>query len=72
MNFYSVSAKTGENVHEALLELINKMAQKKFGIDIILLKDIYMMFLLHLNEDLDDDLLQDAMDTLVDNPQQND
>ena len=29
------------------------------------LKDIFMNFMLHLNEDFDDDLLQDAMSILV-------
>jgi hypothetical protein len=29
-------------------------------------KEIYMMLLLHLNEDFDDDLLQDAIEALID------
>ena len=29
-------------------------------------KEVYMNFLLHINEDFDDDLLQDAMQLLVD------
>ena len=29
------------------------------------LKDIFIHFMLHLNEDFDDDLLQDAMSILV-------
>jgi len=35
-------------------------------IECIFLKDTYMTMLLHLNEDFDDDLLQDAMEMLVD------
>ena len=66
MNFWPVSAKTGQNVHEAHMDLVNKIVQRK-GINSLPLKDIYMMFLLQLNEDLDDDLLQDAMEVLVDN-----
>ena len=29
-------------------------------------KEVYMSFLLHINEDFDDDLLQDSMQLLVD------
>jgi hypothetical protein len=32
------------------------------------LQDAYMMFLLHLNEDFDDDLLLEAVDLLIDHP----
>ena len=32
----------------------------------VLTKDMYMILLLHLDEDLDDDLLQDAIEMLID------
>jgi hypothetical protein len=59
-----VSAKTGKNVEETIREFIIKIIRSK--VDCMSLKDTYMMMLLHINEDFDDDLLQDAMETLVD------
>jgi hypothetical protein len=59
-----VSAKTGENVEPAVREFVIKILKKK--VKLAHLKDIYMTMLLHLNDDFDDDLLQDAMEILVD------
>ena len=58
-----VSAKTGENVEDAINKFLYEVLWEKA--ELVPLKDIFMSFLLHLNEDFDDDLLLDAMDILV-------
>ena len=49
---------------------MDKIARSLIGdilkIDKLAWKDIFMTFLLAINEDLDDDLLQDIMNLLVD------
>jgi len=51
-------------------DTMNTIATSVLGdilkIDKLAWKDIFMTFLLAINEDLDDDLLQDAMNLLVD------
>ena len=37
----------------------------KSVVDLIPLKDVYMQFLLWINDDFDDDLLMDAMECLL-------
>jgi hypothetical protein len=56
-----VSARTKDNIHSALTGFIFSIVKDNY-----ILKDIYMMFLLHINDDFDDDLLLDAMELLVD------
>ena len=63
MKFAEVSAKTGDNIHETLDKFIFDVA-KKYIVPVEL-KDIFMTFLLLLNENFDDDLLQDALEMLV-------
>ena len=60
--YFEGSAKTGEGVREAFSELIINAIRLRVCPP---LKDIYMTFLLWLNEDFDDDLLQDAMELTV-------
>jgi hypothetical protein len=59
-----VSAKTGQNVRETFRNFIRKIIESK--VEVIPLKDLYMNMLLCVNEDFDDDLLQDAIQMLVD------
>ena len=59
MIFMEVSAKTGENVDKAMNKLLDEIVRKE--VEIIPMKDIFMTFLLHLNDNFDDDLLQDAI-----------
>jgi hypothetical protein len=61
MDYMEVSHEPGENIEEALMGLIFECVKDKFE-----LKDKFMSFLLHLNEDFDDDLLLDALELLVD------
>ena len=61
-------------INVAILQMVedtmNTIATSVLGdilkIDKLAWKDIFMTFLLAINEDLDDDLLQDAMNLLVD------
>ena len=61
-------------INVAILQMVedtmNTIATSVLGdilkIEKLAWKDIFMTFLLAINEDLDDDLLQDAMDLLVD------
>ena len=62
MAFSEVSAKTSENVEKTMNEFIVRTAKRKAHI--LPLKEIYMTFLLRLNEDFDDDLLFDAISIL--------
>ena len=59
-----VSAKSGLKVESALSNLIFETVIHKTKIFPV--KDIYMTFLLGLNDDFDDDLLQDAIEILAD------
>jgi hypothetical protein len=62
--FEEASAKTGLNVEKAIASYAWEIARKQ--VDIIDPKDLYLHFLLELNEDFDDDLLQEALELLVD------
>ena len=61
-------------INVAILQMVedtmNTIATSVLGdilkIEKLAWKDIFMTFLLAINEDLDDDLLQDAMNLLVD------
>jgi hypothetical protein len=59
-----VSAKTGLNVEEAVAGFVLEIARER--VEAVELKDLYLWFLLGLNEDFDDDLLQEAQELLVD------
>ena len=59
MIFMEVSAKTGQNLDKAMNKLLGEIVRKE--VETIPMKDIYMAFLLHLNDNFDDDLLQDAI-----------
>ena len=59
-----MSAKTGNKVESAISDFTLETAQDL--IEVIPLKDIYMQFLLHLNEGFDDDLLMDCIGMLTD------
>ena len=63
MQFEEVSAKTGNSVARALDSFIERIVKKKKRL--LPWKDIYMLWLLSLNEDFDDDLLQDAVEMLM-------
>ena len=58
-----MSAMTGDNVEEAVTNFSYEIVKEK--VRLIPMKDEYMMMLLSLNEDFDDDLLQDAIGMLV-------
>ena len=60
MKFAEVSAKTNDNLERAMNEFLYEIVKEKVKV----LKDIYMNFLLFLNEDFDDDLLFDAISML--------
>ena len=60
MKFAEVSAKTNDNLEKTMNEFIFEIVKEKIKV----LKDIYMNFLLFLNEDFDDDLLFDAISLL--------
>jgi hypothetical protein len=64
MDYAEVSAKTGQNIAEVLTFFGVEIAKKKA--DVVESKDIYMTFLLALNEDFDDDFLREAIELLVD------
>ena len=51
------------HIYRELDQFAKNIALKKF--DIVSLKEIFLTFLLFLNEDFDDDLLQDAIQLLV-------
>ena len=62
MGFAEVSAKTGQNVREVLGVWLEDMLSVHFKA--APLKDIFMTFLLSLNDNFDDDLLQEAIELL--------
>ena len=63
MQFAEVSAKTGSNVNRAIDDLVEGIVRGQ--LNVLPWKDIYMQWLLFLDEDCDDDLLQDAMEILA-------
>jgi hypothetical protein len=64
MLFAEVSALSSKGVEEAFSRFVLEIV--KDDVSLVRLKDVYMSFLLQLNEDFDDDLLLDAIDLLVD------
>ena len=62
MKFAEVSAKTGKNVEAVFSELVLNIVKEELAFP---RKDIYMTFLLHLEDNFDDDLLMDAMELLT-------
>jgi hypothetical protein len=62
MEFGIVSAKTDHNVKEAINGLIVTVLKEKI---VLPLKSAFLSFLLHINEDFDDDLLQEAIELLT-------
>lgn len=63
MEWHEVSAKTGAN---ELKEYLHDFASREVIRGMRLpMKEVYMSYLLHLFEDFDDDLLQDAMEELT-------
>ena len=65
MKHILVSAKKDDNI-SVLEEMACVVARKKSLKTRLPLRDIYLSFLLELNEDFDDDLMQDATKILVD------
>jgi hypothetical protein len=64
MLFAEVSALSSKGIEEAFSRFVLEIV--KDDVSLVRLKDVYMSFLLQLNEDFDDDLLLDAIDLLVD------
>ena len=64
MQFAEVSAKTGDNVRSAIDDFILSIV--KGQVTVLAWKDVYMTWLLLINVDFDDDLLQDIMEMVVD------
>ena len=62
MKAAEVSAKKGTSIKRAINEQVLSIVKGKLSL--ISLKDIYMQFLLFFEEEFDDDLLQDAMETI--------
>ena len=63
MTFEEVSAKTGLNINKAMTKFAEETLESK-AIHVPA-RDIYMNFLLFLNEDFDDDLLSDVIHLLT-------
>ena len=59
MMFSQISAKTKENFEETLNKFVFEVVKEH--IRLAPMKDIFMTFLLELNEDFDDDLLLDVI-----------
>ena len=64
MQFAQVSAKTGSNIESTINDFIEEIVIDRMSI--VPWKDIYMLWLLALNDNFDDDLLQDAVQMLMD------
>ena len=64
MRFAEVSAEAGTSVRRVIDAFMLEIVSEKVG-GALPWKDIYMTFLLYLNEDFDDDLLQDATELLT-------
>jgi hypothetical protein len=64
MEYTEINSNVEQNVQSVMKDFIESTA--KAEVKTIPLKDIYMAFLLALNEDFDDDLLFDAIDMMVD------
>jgi hypothetical protein len=62
--FEEVSAKTSRKLEKTVSEFALEIAREQS--ESVDLKEIYLNFLLGLNEDFDDDLLQEALELLVD------
>jgi hypothetical protein len=63
MAFAVISARTGQQLRETLNEVVLAIARAK--VTEMPLQDVYLSFLLQLNEDFDDDLLQEAVALLT-------
>ena len=59
-----MSAKTGSNIESTINDFIEEIVIDRMSI--VPWKDIYMLWLLALNDNFDDDLLQDAVQMLMD------
>jgi hypothetical protein len=59
-----VSSATGDNLEKAVIGFVETVALRE--LEAIDPRDVYMGFLLALNEDFDDDLLQDVLRLLTD------
>ena len=64
MQFAEVSAKTGDNVKSAIDDFILSIVRGQ--VTVLAWKDVYMIWLLFINVDFDDDLLQDIMEMVAD------
>jgi hypothetical protein len=61
LEYGEIDAYSGGNVQQTMMNLLFEVAKAKLN-----MKDLYIMLLLHINDDFDDDLLLDAMDLLAD------
>ena len=48
-----------------LMEMVSRTLPVKLPVRQLSFRDIFMSFLIHFNEDFDDDLLQDAVELLT-------
>ena len=64
MHFIQIDARDNKSV----LKMMNEVFDQLVGLQVkkAPLKDIYMFFLLAINKDFDDDLLQDIIELILD------